>query len=252
MFAARNYFQCPGYTNPTLGWQAVNSAITSTAQAKFGTASLYLSGSVNIGSNYIQLSSPASAGAGGTCMDFGSGNFTISFWLYFNSSAALARSYEILCNNTTGGIGIRLGPSYNQANSSGMNIFRRNTADYDNCSFSWSTGQWYWCVIQRSGTSTISFWINGAPQTRAGTTLGSTAVTARGTGQLYVGYAGGASTAVRDTYIDEVAYYKSALYTDGTTLALPQAPSVIGPTTTQLLHMDGANNGTTFTNDTGY
>ncbi len=87
---------------------------------------------------------------------FGTGDFTVEFWLYFNSVA----SDSAFMGSGNGGF------DFCWRTSTGLNIGRINTA-FDN-TFAWSptVGQWYYVAYSRSGTS-LRVFVNG---TQVGTT----------------------------------------------------------------------------------
>jgi hypothetical protein len=265
MFAAKMAFQSPqplvanarrtggSSTNASQTWTA-SGAVTSTSQFKFGTASEYVSTS----SQYIQTSSPTP-----TFMNYGTGDFTIEWWIYIPStgvSSGHSPSSDLLSQDLAGGFGVRLAQRYdtNGLNTSSpqyINIFARAQADlsYWTLPTNWPTSQWVFCALQRKGT-TLSFWLNGTLCTRSDGPDGSGATrnfaSAGGGSTVKIGTADGAN-GVGPAYIDEICFSNTYRYDDTTIdIPVPTAAFNLDSYTTQLLHMDGSNGGTTFTNVT--
>jgi len=262
MFAARFAFQCPtttapvsnarragtASTNASQSWSAVSSS-TSTSYYKFGTASQYVPSS----GSYIYTSAGSP-----TFMDYGTGDFCIEWWIYIpsvGSGSGHSASCDLLSNDTSGGFGIRLAQSYNSLGlSSGspqyLNIFARQQADLDYWAIGgsgWVAAQWNFCALQRKGTD-MSFWYNGQIVTRSGSG-GGTRNFSSGT-TIRVGTADG-SNGVGLAYIDEVCWSNTYRYSDpNSNIPVPTAAFTVDSYTTQLMHMDGTNGGTTFTNAT--
>lgn len=262
MFAARFAFQSPqaagggsnarrtgtASTNASLTWTADSSATTSTTQFKFGTASERL---VNTGSDI----NSASTTIGG----FGTTDFTIECYIWLDSLSNHDASSDVYSHDTPTGMGLRLAPSYN-GNSGGnitnkMNIFSRNTADLDVFTLptNWPTGQWNFVVIQRKSGS-FAAWVNGTlcTKTNASSSYNFDTTSA----ELRVGTADGGNglgptSGTNYAYIDEFCISNTYRYTDTTaSIPVPTAAFTVDSYTVQLLHMDGSNGGTTFTNAT--
>lgn len=262
MLAARFAFQSPqavvaantrrtgtASTNASQTWTA-SGAVTSTAEFKFGTASEYVAATTD--EIYTSAGSP-------TFMDYGTGEFTLEWWQYFGSLSGHSNSCDLMSNDTTGGFGIRLAQAYetnglSSANPKYINIFARGQADLDYWDIttrsgggSWTTGQWYFCALQRKGT-TMSFWLDGKLCTRSGSGGGSRNF-ASGT-NIKVGTADGGN-GVGPAYIDEFCWSNTYRYDDpAAAIPVPTAAFTVDSYTTQLMHMDGSNGGTTFTNAT--
>jgi hypothetical protein len=259
MFAARFAFQSPqaaavanarrtgsASTNASQSW-AANGAVTSTAQYQFGTASEYVSTSSQ--DIYTNSGSP-------TFMNYGTGEFTIEWWIYIPSLASHSASCDLLSNDVSGGFGIRLAQSYNTNGlSSGspqyINIFARAQADLDYWTLptNWPTGQWNFCALQRKGT-TMSFWLNGTLCTNTPNGGGTRNFSSNSSNNIRVGTAD-SGNGVGSAYIDECCWSNTYRYTDTTAaIPVPTAAFTVDSYTTQLMHMDGTNGGTTFTNAT--
>lgn len=239
-------------TNPAQTWTATG-AVTKTAIKQFGTASMYAATSND---EIMTAVDP-------TFMDYGTGEFTIEWWHYIPTLSGHSASCDLFSQNLAGGFGLRLAQQYNtnglsSANAKYVNIFARNQADLDRWDIttrtgggSWTAGQWYFCAIQRKGT-TMSLWVDGELCTRSGSG-GGTRNFASGTAssRVLVGTADGGNGA-GPIYVDEMCWSNTYRYDDDTApIPIPSAPFTVDTYTTQLMHMDGANDGTTFTNDEG-
>lgn len=238
-------------TNASLTWTANNSAVTSTTQYKFGTASERLSATNS------DISSAATTIGG-----VGTNDWCIECFIYLDSLSNHSASCDVYSHNTSYGLGFRLAQQYDTNGlSSGspqyINIFARQQADLDywNLGSSWPTGQWNFVVLQRKG-STISCWVNGTLLTRNtgpnGTASGYTFDTS--SAELRVGTADGGNglgPSSSYAYIDEFCLSNTYRYTDtAANIPVPTAAFTVDSYTVQLLHMDGSNGGTTFTNAT--
>jgi hypothetical protein len=236
-------------TNTTQGWTSYG-AITATAQYKFGTASEYVSSSTQ----YIQTT-----GGSPTFMDYGTSDFTIEFWIYIPTvGSSHSSSCDLLANDVSYGFGIRLAQQYNQnslnngSNAKYLGLFARQQADLDYFTLpsTWPAAQWNFVAVQRK-SGTMSCWVNGTLTTRSngpnGTANGYSF--ASGT-NIKVGTADG-TNGVGEAYIDECCWSNTYRYTDtAADIPVPTASFTVDSYTTQLMHMDGTNGGTTFTNAT--
>lgn len=242
-------------TNASLTWSSSGST-TQTGQYKFGTASMYPGSQ----SSYIYSANNP------TFMNYGTGEFTIEWWMYISSLSSHSSSCDFLSNdNANGGFGFRIAQRYNtnglsSANPKYINVFARNQADLDywdittNGGSNWTTGQWYFCALQRKGT-TMSFWLDGSLKTRADGPDGSggsrSFTSSDSSHNVKIGTADGSNGIGPNVYIDEVCFSNTYRYDDTTAdIPVPSAPFTVDSYTTQLLHMDGSNGGTTFTNAT--
>jgi len=233
-------------TNSSQSYTA-NGAVTSTAQYKFGTASEY----VSTDSQDIYTSSGTP-----TFMDYGTGEFCIEFWIYIPTvGSGHSGSCDLLSNNTSGGFGIRLAQAYETnglgtANAKYINIFARAQADLDywTLAANWPAASWNFVALQRKGTE-MSCWVNGTLLTRSGSGGGTRNFASAG-GDIRIGTAD-SGAGVGPAYIDEVCFSNTYRYTDtAADIPVPTAAFTVDSYTTQLLHMDGSNGGTTFTNAT--
>jgi hypothetical protein len=192
-------------------------------------------------------------------MNYGTDEFCIEWWIYIPSvgSGGHSQSCDLLSNDTTGGFGIRLAQRYDtnglgSGSAQYINIFARAQADlsYWTLPTTWPAGQWNFCALQRKGT-TLSFWLNGTLCTRADGPDGNGGNRSYSSGNtIRIGTADG-SNGVGPAYIDEVCFSNTYRYDDTTIdIPVPTAAFTVDSYTTQLLHMDGTNGGTTFTNAT--
>lgn len=238
-------------TNASVVWTA-SGVTVSTAQAAFGTGSWY--GTTNGSNLFSEVNT--------TFMNYGTGEFCIEWWFYLSSMSGHGSSSDLLANdNAAGGFGIRLAKKYNDSGLSSadpkyINIFARQQADLDYWTLdsNWTTGQWYFCALQRKGT-TMSFWRNGILQTNSGywTAPGGTRnfTSSTSTKRVRIGNADGSNGVAPNSYIDEICFSNTYRYEDTTSnIPVPTEPFTVDSYTTQLLHMDGTNGSTTFTNAT--
>ena len=173
---------------------ARGSAVVSTAQAKFGSGSLYVPSSGTDGLNINNA---------GSLLVF-TGDYTIEFWMYFSSIATDSSVYI-----THDG-----GDSYHAINidSSSYSLYFNNSSPA-NITHSLQANQWNHVAIVRSG-STVSAYTNGS---RVGT------VTSGGThGNASPSSARIASANGASYYIDEFRATAVARYS-GASFAVPTA-----------------------------
>lgn len=235
-------------TNASLTWTASSGATTSTTQYKFGTAS------ERVTSTTADISS-ASTTIGG----MGTTDFTIECFIWLDSLSNHSLSTDVYSHDTSFGFGFRLAQNYN-ANSGGnitqyLNIFARQQADLDYWTLpsNWPTGQWNFLVIQRKSGS-FAAWLNGTLLSKSNASSSYNFDT--GSATLRIGTADGSNglgptSGSNYAYIDEFCISNTYRYTDTTaSIPVPTAAFTVDSYTVQLLHMDGSNGGTTFTNAT--
>jgi hypothetical protein len=227
---------------------AASGAVTSTAQKKFGTASEYVDTVTD--EIYTDGGTP-------TFMNYGTGEFAIEWWIYIPTvGSGHSNSCDLLSNDIAGGFGIRLAQSngsnsLNTGTAQYINIFARQQADLDYWTLptTWPAGQWNFCALQRKGT-VMSFWLNGTLCTNTNNGGGTRNFASTSGNNIKIGTADGGD-GVGPAYIDEICFSNTYRYTDTTAaIPVPSAAFTVDSYTTQLLHMDGTNGGTTFTNAT--
>jgi hypothetical protein len=255
-------------TNSSLTWGNIGTAYQSNVTFQFGNAALYGSST----SGYLQTTSTT------TFMNVGTGDFTVEGWVYIPTarnttipSANNGSSINVVVNNATNGLGIRLGQGY-QGNVNNISIFGRAGADQDFASYVWPLNQWNHFCAQRSGTAggnantQVSFWANGTKLFRQGvnTAVGRNfANSGVGTAITIGSYnSGSTDEALRNAYLDELCVTVGLARYDPqgnisitgnvTTgqLVPPSQEFVIDGSTTQLMHFNAANGSVTFTNAT--
>jgi Concanavalin A-like lectin/glucanases superfamily len=236
-------------TNSSLTWTA-SGVTTSDTQFEFGNASARISTSTSeIQSNSTDI------------LSVGTGDFTVEFWIYIDSLSNHSASCDVFALDTSSGFGLRFAEKYDtnglgSANPRYMNIFARAVADLDtfNLGASWPIDQWNFVVIQRKSGS-FAAWVNGSLTTKTDASSSYNFTTSSGTvnigtadGGNGVGPTGGNTTYV---WIDEFCISNTYRYNEPTeNIPVPTAAFTLDSYTTQLLHMDGTNGGTTFTNET--
>lgn len=146
---------------------ANGNAQVSTSSPKFGTGSLLLDGS---GDNLTVADNAA--------FDFGTGDFTIEFWIKWTSTTGYQVAYD---HGYTGGIALETG------NGAGRFVLYLGGASVCTESSSLGTGTWGFYQIVRSGT-TVTIYRDGV-STASGTSSANLAPSAT----LYLGsYSSGA------------------------------------------------------------
>jgi hypothetical protein len=119
----------------------VGSAMTQANTVKYGTGAMYFDGS---GSSIYAPSNPK--------FGFGTGNFTIEFWLYLNATTTQTIFSEISTGST------QVVPHIYYSNASGIRYFVNGVDVITGGAL--STGTWYHIAVCRSSGSTKMF-ING-------------------------------------------------------------------------------------------
>jgi hypothetical protein len=230
----------PPVTNPTIGMTAT-SATTSTAEKKFGTASMLISADAGNIQN--------------TSGDFawwpsGTGAWTIQWWQYIPTAISTAR--REICSNeeTTGGLGMRFGQSFSSGTINSLNIFARGQADLDYWDFTWTRDTWQFVSVCRNGTDVylhVDGTSAGAPDGGSGAGTRNFVATS-GLNKITIGNAGG--NGLNGIYIDDFQVFGStALYTSAS-YSVPAAEAILTTGTTALFNMNGTNGGTSFPNKT--
>jgi hypothetical protein len=234
-------YRALGVTNPVITMTAT-SATTQTGVKKFGTASMLIS------SNAGNLTNTSGAF---NWWPSGTGPWTIQWWMYVPSDVASGTSRHICSNEeTSGGLGLRLGTGYSSGGINALNIFARGQADLDYWSYTWPRDTWVFVSVCRNGTD-VFMHVDG---TSLGSPTGGTGAGTRnfvatsGLNKIQIGNAG--DVGLNGIYVDDFQVFQStALYTNATyTPPAEQAALQLG--TTGLFNMNGANGGTAFPNVT--
>jgi hypothetical protein len=169
--------------------ETVGNAQVSTTQAKFGTTSMAFDGT---GDNLLVKRN--------NFFDFGTGDFTVEVWVYFNSVASI-QTFVTNYQNSSNGWGLQW-----RSDTGAWNFFNGDTAlvTYTNTP---STGTWIHAAVARSGTS-LKMFING---TQVGSVTNSTNISGTTT-DLTVGSLG--SSQYFNGYMDDMRITKGyARYT---------------------------------------
>lgn len=202
---------------------ANGDAKLSTAQKKFGTASLALDGT----GDYASCASQPD-------FSYGTGNFCIELWVQLNSTA----TQQVLVDQRTAGVDVA---AYLDVAAGGAVRFYLNGAFRITTTATLSINTWYHIALSRSGTSTKLF-ING---TQSGVTYTDTSNYLEKPIRIGANYT--AANGVNG-YIDDVRITKGlARYTSN--FVAPTTAFTGDLNTVLLLHFDGANNSTTFIDD---
>jgi hypothetical protein len=178
----------------------------STAQSKYGGSSVAFSGSTDrlgVASNAL--------------FAFGTGDFTVEFWVYFNSiSTSFVQLYDTY---VTGGF------SFYWSGSASTLIISNRSANQIVQAWSPSANTWYHLAVSRSGTS-LRLFING-------TVLGSTtASTSYVQGALQIGGTADNTSYSLNGYLDDLRITKYARYTSAFTPPAAALPDIYNPNTT--------------------
>jgi len=205
---------------------AYGNARISTAQSKFGGASGLFDGSGDY------LSTPDSAD-----WYFGTGDFTIDFWVRFNSVATSLGIYsQWLANNFVEAIWHQpTGTFYFDSVSAGVQLFISG--------FSWTllVNTWYHIAVVRSGTNILLF-LNGVLQST--TAIGTTSLPDINAA-LHLGVWDNAGAIYFNGWLDEPRVSKGvARWTSNFTP--PTGAYASDSNTVLLLHMDGADGSAQF------
>ena len=172
---------------------AVGDAQISTAQSKFGGASLAFDGS----GDSLQVSSA-------NVLNFGAGDFTVECWIYLANTTQTKNIIRGIENNS---FYFRVGQSY-LGNVNGLGVARSNVSDSDRCSFTFNALQWYHIAVTRTA-SQIRFFVDGIQQTTTNAADGSFAYNDTGTVVI-----GSSTNEDFNGYIDDLRITKgSARYT---------------------------------------
>lgn len=234
------------FTDVTGKVVTATNAVTKSAVKKFGTASAYFDGA----GDYLTVSN-----ATDYSLIMGTSDFTIELWASFSYATQPLAFAQILCkgDETTSGFVLFT------RKASGLSTFRFGGDTTNDLNFASVDGGWHHYAICRSGTTWRSF-LDGVLQTeRSGLSFSLS----NSTLALTIGATGASPTNFYNGYIDELRITKGvARYTENfqpIQLPFPEKafdplPVVADPHLNNVvlgMHMDGANDGTVFTDMTG-
>lgn len=205
-------------------WTFYGNAQLDTAQKKYGTASLLLDGS----GDYLEAATDAD-------FNIGSGDFTIEAWVRVPSLPGAV--HPIFAVGPGGADG---GYYFGVNNGGGLYwdaVYGGSATSLTGGAMSANT--WYHVAVTRQGT-TVRLWLAGAQVASATyATFSATSYTAR------IGRGRGASTGYLNGWVDDFRITKGvARYTAAFT---PSTIELLPDSTWSLLHFDGSNASTTFT-----
>jgi hypothetical protein len=222
-------------TGKQLGFQTITDRLTktvyaqgdaklSTAQKKFGTASLALDGA----GDYITVPTQPD-------LAFGTDDFTIEAWVYRTVATGTQTIFDLRSAGTANAPLLYF-------NGGSIIYYVAGSARITGAASVPNTGVWYHIALARSGTDTKLF-VDG---TQVGSTWTDTTDYQQNT--LYIGASYTGSAGFVSGYIDDIRISKGiARYT--TTFVAPTSALTGDLTTVLLLHFNGANNSTTFLDD---
>jgi hypothetical protein len=209
---------------------AAGNAQISTAQSKYGGASGYFDGSTG----YLSLT-------GNSSFQFGTGDFTIEAWVYISANVANQQTFLDTRGAAT-------------ATPFTFGLYQSKLAFYDGTmrqsSATVTTGQWYHFAACRSG-GTLRLFIDGISYYSASSTTNFTT----GANSIYIGRGFDAAAYYTNGLIDDLRITKYARYTSAfapPAAALPEFATGNDryfSNVSLLLHMDGANGSTIFTDN---
>jgi hypothetical protein len=173
--------------------ETAGTVTISNVQSKFGIGSTSFPGALT-----AYLKTPTNPN-----LNFGTGDFTVECWVYFNS---VASDQGLFGGSTTNAWEIRW------RTSTGLNLGRLNTAFDSTFAWSPSATTWYHVAVTRSGTSVRGF-VNGS---QIGTTSTNSNTYDSGT-LFYIGITDTSNNAFNG-YLDDIRITKGyARYTSAFT-----------------------------------
>jgi hypothetical protein len=174
------------------------NTVISTAQSKFGGASILFDGA----GNFLQIPNNSN-------LTLGTGNFTMEFWIYPLSQPGLFNT--IIGGDATSQPIVNL-RGIGTSSSISMNVF--GSADIFNISFTFTQNNWYHVAISRSGTS-LKVYVDGNQ-------IGSTITDSTNISAPITCVGGLISYAQNfNGYIDDVRITKGVARYTGSTLTVP-------------------------------
>jgi hypothetical protein len=193
----------------------VGSTVTSTAQSKFGGASLYFDGSDSV----LEVGSAYDTDIAG----FGTGDFTIEMWFRTASTSRMSvlSAYNVAASPATGLV-LQLNKDDGGGPISGsINFGYGDSSLVSTTGGKWSTNTWHHLAVVRSGTALVIY-VDGVSQ---GSATNSTDI-ASGTKLSLGGLFAGGYIQDYTGYIDDVRITRAARYTG--TFTPPTATYQIG------------------------
>ena len=210
---------------------AFGNAQISTTQSKFpGGSSAYFDGATG----YLSLT-------GNSSFQFGTGDFTIEAWVYISANVANQQTFLDTRGAATGA-------------PFTFGIYQSKLAFYDGTmrqsSATVTSGQWYHFAASRS-SGTLRLFVDGVSYYSASSTTNFTT----GANSIYIGRGFDAAGYYANGYFDDIRISKFARYTSAFTPSAVPLPDTAATDpyfaqTSLLLHMDGANGSTVFTDST--
>ena len=174
-------------------WETVGNAQISTAQSKFGGSSIAFDGS----GDYLLTKAPST-----TLCAFGTGDFTIEFWVYFNTVAS-----QVVYDGRPSGTQTTQPTIY--MSGSGVLFYYVNGANVITGA-TLTSGQWYHIAVCRSSSQTKMF-LNGV---QTGSTYADTVNYTNTVDRPMIGNDGFNLTNALNGYIDDLRVTKGyAVYT---------------------------------------
>jgi hypothetical protein len=129
--------------------QTVGSAQVSTSVVKYGTGSIFINGNTNYLCNYSQQAINAT--------NFGTGDFTIETWIYFNDTSGIQGIIDDASNISAAGTQKW---TINKDGSGNLCFGQHSVGNILTYAWSPSTGTWYYITITRA-SGTLRMFING-------------------------------------------------------------------------------------------
>ncbi|CAB5223731.1 Concanavalin A-like lectin/glucanases superfamily [uncultured Caudovirales phage] len=212
----------------------------STAQSQFGGASLDLSGTTN---------TTALRGTYERDLSVGTGDFTIETWVRFTGSEPSGQFNQIFGQWANPYVSLFYVLGTIGSGSTQSMVLQLNNAVTSNTASTtglFTTGVWYHIAVTRS-SGTIRFFKDGTQITTTANSTNTQSLT--GVSDFGIGYNVGADTQKLVGYLDELRVSNIARYTANFTA--PTTAFTNDANTLLLMHMDGTNGSTVFTDDAG-